>query len=102
MARLKGGPERTIMSRHVVPNAVIPAVQASAMQFAWLAGGIVVIEYLFADPGIGGALVDAIANRDLPVIQAVVLLIAAVYVVMNLVADVITILLSPRLRTGMR
>ena len=53
MARLKGGPESAVMWRHVFPNALIPAIQGTAIQLAWLAGGIVVIEYLFAYPGIG-------------------------------------------------
>lgn len=102
MARLKGGSEHVVMRRHVLPNAVIPAIQGTAVQLAWLAGGIVVVEYLFAYPGIGSALVDAVSSRDLPVIQALTLLIAAVYVLMNLGADILTIILSPRLRTGMR
>ena len=66
------------------------------------AGGIVTVEYLFGFPGIGSALVDAVANRDMPVVQALVLLIAAVYVILNLIADILTILISPRLRTGLR
>ncbi len=102
MARLKGMPERTVMSRHALPNAVIPAIQVSALQLAWLAGGVVVVEYLFNYPGIGSAFIDAVANRDLPVVQAIALLIAAVYVVANLAADILTILVSPRLRTGLR
>ena len=60
------------------------------------------MEYLFGFPGIGSALVDAVANRDMPVVQALCLLIAAVYVVLNLLADILTILISPRLRTGLR
>jgi peptide/nickel transport system permease protein len=102
MARLKGGPETAVMWRHVFPNALVPAIQGTAIQLAWLAGGIVVIEYLFAYPGIGSTLVSAVANRDLPLIQALILLIASVYVLANLAADILTILLSPRLRTGLR
>lgn len=102
MARLKGLAGRLILWRHALPNAVIPAVQVTALQLAWLAGGIVVVEYVFNFPGIGWALVDAVANRDMPMVQALVLLIAAVYVVTNLVADIVTILISPRLRTGLR
>lgn len=102
MARLKGMPERTVMVRHALPNAVIPAIQVSALQLAWLAGGVVVVEYLFNYPGIGSALIDAVNNRDLPVVQAISLLIAAVYVGANLAADILTILVSPRLRTGLR
>jgi peptide/nickel transport system permease protein len=102
MARLKGMPERIVMTRHALPNAVIPAIQVTALQLAWLAGGVVVVENVFAYPGIGTALIDAVGNRDLPVIQAIALLIAGVYVMANLLADILTILVSPRLRTGLR
>ena len=102
MARLKGLPEPLVMRRHSLPNAVVPAIQGTAMQLAWLAGGIVVVEYLFAYPGIGSALVDAVSNRDYPVIQALSLILAATYVFLNLAADILTILITPRLRTGMR
>jgi len=102
MARLKGMPERTVLQRHALPNAIIPAIQVSALQLAWLAGGVVVVEYVFNYPGIGSAFIDAVNNRDLPVVQAIALLIAAVYVCANLLADILTILVSPRLRTGLR
>lgn len=102
MARLKGLPEPLVMRRHSLPNAVVPAIQGTAMQLAWLAGGIVVVEYLFAYPGIGSALVDAVSNRDYPVIQALSLILAATYVFLNLAADILTILITPRLRTGLR
>ncbi len=102
MARLKGVPEPLVMRRHSLPNAVVPAIQGTAMQLAWLAGGIVVVEYLFAYPGIGTALVDAVANRNYPVIQALSLILAATYVFLNLAADILTILITPRLRTGLR
>jgi peptide/nickel transport system permease protein len=102
MARLKGLPARQVLWRHAFPNAVVPTIQVIALQLAWLAGGIVVVEYVFGFSGVGQALVDAVANRDLPVIQALCLLIAAVYVVLNLFADIVTILISPRLRTGLR
>ena len=102
MARLKGMPERIVLQRHALPNAVIPAIQVIALNLAWLAGGVVVVEYLFNYPGIGLGLVDAVANRDVPVIQAIVLLIASLYVGFNLIADILTILVSPRLRTGLQ
>jgi peptide/nickel transport system permease protein len=102
MARLKGLPEALVMRRHSLPNAVVPAIQGTAMQLAWLAGGIVVVEYLFAYPGVGSALVDAVSNRDYPVIQALSLILAATYVFLNLGADILTILITPRLRTGLR
>ncbi len=102
MARLKGLPERLVLNRHALPNALAPALQVTALNLAWLAGGVVVVEYLFTFPGIGSALVDAVANRDMPMVQAICLLIAAVYVLANLTADILTILVSPRLRTGLR
>jgi peptide/nickel transport system permease protein len=102
MARLKGLPERIVLNRHALPNALAPALQVTALNLAWLAGGVVVVEYLFVFPGIGSALVDAVANRDMPVVQAICLIIAGVYVVANLTADILTILVSPRLRTGLR
>ena len=102
MARLKGLPERLVLNRHALPNALAPALQVTALNLAWLAGGVVVVEYLFAFPGIGSLLVDSVANRDMPMVQAITLIIAAVYVVANLTADILTILVSPRLRTGLR
>jgi peptide/nickel transport system permease protein len=102
MARLKGLPERTVMIRHALPNAIVPAIQVSALQLAWMAGGVVLVEYVFSFPGIGAALVDAVSNRDVPTVQALTLIIAGVYVVLNLGADVITILVTPRLRTAGR
>jgi peptide/nickel transport system permease protein len=100
MARLKGLPNRTVIWRHAVPNAIVPALQVSALQLAYMAGGIVVVEFVFSYPGIGTALIDAVGNRDVPVVQALALIIAAVYVIVNLGADVITVLVTPRLRTA--
>jgi peptide/nickel transport system permease protein len=102
MARLKGLPERTVIWRHAVPNAIVPAIQVTALQLAWMAGGVVVVEYVFSYPGIGAALVDAVANRDMPVVQTVTMLAAGVYVLLNLLADLATIFVTPRLRTATR
>ena len=102
MAQLKGMQERYVLWRHAVPNAIAPAIQVIALNLAYLAGGIVLVEFVFAFPGIGSAFVDAVANRDLPIVQALALLIAAVYVGLNLIADIATILVSPRLRTSLR
>lgn len=102
IARLKGLSGRLVLWRHALPNAIVPTLQVIALNLAWLAGGIVIVEYLFGFPGIGSALVDAVANRDMPIVQTLCLLIAAVYVGLNLVADIATILVSPRLRTGLR
>jgi len=89
MARLKGLPERVVILRH-------------ALSLAYLAGGIVVVEFVFNYPGVGAKLVDAVHNKDLPVAQTVTLLIAAVYVLVNLLADVVTLLVSPRVRTSLK
>ena len=102
MARLKGLPERLVLNRHALPNALAPAIQVTALNLAWLAGGVVVVEYVFNFNGIGSLLIDSVANRDMPMVQAITLIIAAVYVLANLTADILTILVSPRLRTGLR
>jgi peptide/nickel transport system permease protein len=99
-ARLKGLPERTVLLRHALPNALGPVVQVIALQLAWLAGGVVVVEFLFRYPGVGFALIDAVSNRDLPVVQVLSLLIASVYIVVNLVADLISLATNPKVRTA--
>ncbi|MBA3561971.1 MAG: ABC transporter permease [Actinobacteria bacterium] len=101
MARLKGLPERLVLWRHAVPNGLAPTFQVAALNLAYLAGGIVVVETVFNYPGIGLALVEAVQSRDMPVVQALALLIAGLYVVLNMLADIATILVSPRLRTSL-
>jgi peptide/nickel transport system permease protein len=102
MARLKGLPERQVIWRHAVPNAIVPAIQVAALQLAWMAGGVVLVEFVFSYPGIGAALVDAVGNRDMPVVQTVTMLAAGIYVLLNLAADLATIFATPRLRTAGR
>jgi peptide/nickel transport system permease protein len=99
MARLKGLPERTVLIRHALPNAIGPVFQVIAINLAYLAGGVVIVESVFNYTGIGLALKQAVLNHDIPVVQALAMLIAGVYVVLNLMADVATILVTPRLRT---
>ena len=99
MARLKGLSEGTVLIRHALPNALGPAFQVIAINLAYLAGGVLVVEVIFNYPGIGAALVDGVNNHDIPVVQALTMLIAAVYVGVNLLADIATILVTPRLRT---
>jgi peptide/nickel transport system permease protein len=99
MARLKGVPERVVIVRHALPNALGPTFQVIAINLAYLAGGVIVVEYVFNYAGIGGALQNAVSTRDLPVVQALAMLIAALYVVLNMLADIATILVTPRLRT---
>jgi peptide/nickel transport system permease protein len=100
LARLKGIPERIVMRKHALLNAIVPGIQVIALQLAFLAGGIVVVETLFAYPGVGLQLVDAVRNHDVPTVQALSMIIASVYVVVNLIADLLSILLTPRARTA--
>ena len=100
MARLKGVPERQVVLRHAVPHAIGPVAQVIAIQLAWLAGGVVVVEFLFRYPGIGQALIDAVNFRDVQVVQAVSMIVAIVYVVVNLLADIVGILANPKLRSA--
>ena len=102
MARLKGMPERLVLIRHAFPNALGPVFQVIALNLAYLAGGTVIVERLFNYPGVGSALADSVRARDLPVIQFITLMIAGVYVVTNLIADVATVLATPRLRTSLK
>lgn len=87
-AVLKGLPTKRILLRHVLPNAIAPVVPAASIVAAFMLAGLVVIEYLFTYPGLGSALVDAVSNHDLPVVQAIVLLMAAVFFLFNQLADV--------------
>jgi peptide/nickel transport system permease protein len=98
MARLKGVPEWRVVLVHALPNAIAPTIQVIGLNFLYLAGGIVVVEYVFNFPGIGQALVSAVNDRDIPVIQFIVLVLAAFYVVMNIATDVIALLATPRRR----
>jgi peptide/nickel transport system permease protein len=100
MARLKGIAQRRLILRHALPNAIAPTVQVIALTFAYLAGGVVVVEYVFGFPGIGQGLVNAVFTRDIPMIQFIVVLLAAFYVVVNITADVVAVLVTPKLRTG--
>jgi peptide/nickel transport system permease protein len=97
MARMKGLPERTIMLRHAARNALLPVVTAFALGFGNSVGGNVVVETVFSWPGLGRMLVDAVSSSDYPLAQGAFLLIAAVLVTMNLVADVLYGLLDPRI-----
>jgi peptide/nickel transport system permease protein len=102
MAHLKGIRDRLVLTRYALRNAIVPTLQVTALQIAWLAGGVVLVEFVFQYPGIGMTLVDAVANRDIPVVQAVTMLVAGIYVLLNLGADLATIFLTPRLRTEAR
>jgi peptide/nickel transport system permease protein len=98
MARLKGVPEWRVVLVHALPNAIAPTIQVIGLNFLYLAGGVVVVEYVFNFAGIGQGLVFAVSNRDIPVVQFIVVVLAAFYVLMNIVSDVIALLATPRRR----
>lgn len=98
MAKLKGVRRGRISLRHALPNAIAPTIQVVGLNILYLAGGIVVVEYVFNYPGIGQALVMAVSDRDIPVIQFIVLALAAFYVFVNIVSDVIALWATPRRR----
>ena len=98
MSRLKGVPEWRVVLVHALPNAIAPTIQVIGLGFLYLAGGIVVVEYVFNFPGIGQELVYAVNGRDIPTIQFIVIVLAAFYVFVNIVADVVALLATPRRR----
>jgi peptide/nickel transport system permease protein len=100
MARLNGIPERRVVFKHGLRNALAPTVQVIALTLQWLIGGLFVVETVFAYPGIGAELIQAVIARDIPVVQAVAMMIAAFYISINILADVAVVLLIPKLRTA--
>ena len=99
-ARAKGLPERVVILRHALRNALLPTITILAMDVGWLIGGVVVAETVFAYPGIGRALIFSIERHDLPMIQASILVIAAIYCSAKLVADLLYAYFNPRIRYG--
>jgi len=99
MARLKGLPFYWILWRHVLPNSLLPAINVIGLTVAWLLGGVVVVESVFNFPGLGRLSVDAVADRDLPLTQCIVLILATGYIGTNLLTDLASLVLNPRLRT---
>jgi len=97
-AELKGLRKFTIIARHALPNAIAPVVNVVMLNLAYLVVGVVVMKVVFVYPGMGQYLVDHVSKRDVPVVQACGLVFAAVYIGLNLVADIISILSNPRLR----
>lgn len=97
MARLKGVGTTRLIFIHALPNAMAPVVQVIALTLAYLAGGVVLVEFVFGYPGVGQGLLESIIARDIPVIQLIVLLLALTYVLLNLAADLITMLLTPKM-----
>jgi peptide/nickel transport system permease protein len=98
-AVLRGVPSRRVTWRHVVPNASLPVINVVALSTAELIGGVVVIETVFAFPGIGKLLVDSVSSRDIPTVQVIALIMGIGYVAFNLLADVAVLALNPKLRT---
>lgn len=97
-ARSKGVSEPRILLNHVLPNALMPMVTVVGLQFGYLLGGIVAIEMVFNWPGIGYAMVRAIQNRDFPMVQAIIVVVATTFVLMTFVVDLLYVLLDPRIR----
>lgn len=97
-AELKGLRRFTVIARHAMPNSIAPIVNVVMLNLAYLVVGVVVIEVVFVYPGMGQYLVDHVSKRDVPVVQACGLIFAAVYIGLNIFADVVSILANPRLR----
>jgi len=97
-AELKGLSPLTVIWRHAFPNAIAPVVNVVMLNLAYLVVGVVVVEVVFVYPGMGQYLVDHVTKRDLPVVQACGMIFAAVYIGLNILADVVSILANPRLR----
>lgn len=99
-ARAKGLPERIVVVRHALRNALLPTITVLAIDIGWLIGGIVVVETVFSYPGLGRLMIFAIERHDLPLIQGSVLVIAAIYCVANLIADLLYAWFNPKIRYG--
>ncbi len=98
--RAKGLPERVVVMHHALRNALLPTITVLALDFGRLMGGIVVVETIFAYPGLGRLIVFSIQNRDLPTLQAAILVVAAVYALANLLADLLYARFNPKIRFG--
>ena len=97
-ATLKGLPRRTVVGRHVLRNSLLPTISVVSVQIGYLVGGLVVVETLFAYPGIGSLAYDSVQANDITVIEAIVLFTAVLYMLSNLVADILYAALNPRVR----
>lgn len=98
LARTKGYGERSVITREALPNAVLPTLTLVGVQFTFLIGGTVIIERLFSYEGLGNMAIDAVINRDLPLIQGIVILFAGLFTLVNLAVDMLYVVLNPRLR----
>lgn len=99
-ARLKGVAERSVLFKHGLRNGLLPTVTVLALNFGWMMGSVVIIEQIFAFPGLGELIVQAIDNRDLPVIQAGILVPTIAFIFANFAADIIYTMLDPRISLG--
>ena len=97
MAQLKGISKSRVIMRHALPNAWAPIATVIAFNLAYLVVGVVVVEVVFVYPGIGQLMVDSVSSRDMPVVQACALIFAATYILLNLLADIVSIITNPRL-----
>ncbi|MFO1122028.1 MAG: ABC transporter permease [Hyphomicrobiales bacterium] len=97
MAQLKGIPNREVILKHALPNAWAPIATVIAFNLAYLVVGVVVVEVVYVYPGIGQLMVDSVSSRDMPVVQACALIFAATYILLNLSADIVSIITNPRL-----
>ena len=100
MARLKGVPAKQIVFKHALPNAMLPTINVIALTLAWLLGGVAIIETVFNYPGIGKLMIGAITDRDLALVQGIAIILAVIYISLNLIADLLAMVLNPRLRTA--
>jgi len=99
-ARAKGLPERVVVMRHALRNALLPTITVLAVDIGWLIGGIVVVESVFSYPGLGRTMIFALERHDLPLIQASILIITAIYCMANLAADLLYAFFNPKIRYG--
>ena len=100
MAELKGLPKYKVLIKHALPNAIVPTLNVTALNLGFLLGGVVIVEKVCTFPGFGSLLVDALKYRDIPLIEVSILIAAAFYISFNLITDIISIVLNPKLRKG--
>ena len=98
MAKLKGLSKSTVLIKHALPNAIIPTLNVTALNLGFLIVGVVIVEKIFTFPGFGNLLIDSIKFRDLPLVEATILIAAAFYIFANLLTDILSIIFNPKLR----
>jgi peptide/nickel transport system permease protein len=100
MARLKGVPYWQVVFKHALPNAMLPTINVVALTLAWLLGGVAIIETVFNYPGIGKLMIGAITDRDFALVQGIAIILAVIYIALNLIADLLSLVLNPKLRSA--